>query len=117
MAAEIILPVLNVVLIVLRVINWVVLFWVLLSWVAFFASQTSFRWRYRSAFNILMQLNDIFSRMAHPFLKPFRRFLRRFDTAGIDWSPMLLWLTVILLEALIGGIQRAVLRATAPGLF
>lgn len=116
MAAEIVIPVLDVLVLVLRVINWVVLFWVVLSWAAFIASQTSFRWRYRSAYNILNQLNDIFSRMAHPFLKPFRRFLRRFDTAGIDWSPMLLWLTILLLQALVAGIERAILRASVPGM-
>ena len=97
-------PIVHVVLIVLDVINWVVLVWVILSWLAFFATQTSFRWKYRTAYNLLMQLNDIFSRMAHPFLRPFRRFLRRFDTAGIDWSPMLLWLSILLLRALITGV-------------
>jgi uncharacterized protein YggT (Ycf19 family) len=30
--------------------------------------------------------------MTRPFLRPFRRWLRRFDTGGIDWSPMLLLL-------------------------
>lgn len=97
-------PIVRVILIVLDVINWVVLAWVILSWLAFFAGQTSFRWRYRTAYNILNQLNDIFSRMAHPFLKPFRRFLRRFDTAGIDWSPLLLWLCILILRALVEGI-------------
>lgn len=105
-------PVVGVVLTVLEVINWLVLVWVILSWLAFFASQTSFRWKYRSAYNILVQLNDIFSRMAHPFLKPFRRFLRRFDTAGIDWSPMLLWLTILLLQALIRGVYGMLLTAS-----
>ena len=97
-------PIVNVILVVLGIINWVVLVWVILSWLAFFAAQTSFRWKHRGVYNILVQLNDIFSRMAHPFLRPFRRFLRRFDTAGIDWSPMLLWLTVLLLRALIEGL-------------
>lgn len=97
-------PIVRVILIVLDVINWVVLAWVILSWLAFFAAHTSFRWKYRGAYNILIQLNEIFARMAHPFLRPFRRFLRRFDTAGIDWSPMLLWLTVLLLRAVIEGL-------------
>ncbi len=97
-------PIVRVILIVLDVVNWVVLVWVVLSWLAFFAGQTSFRWRYRTAYNLLMQLNDIFSRMAHPFLKPFRRLLRRFDTAGIDWSPLLLWLSILILRAIVEGV-------------
>src|SRR5260370_1869682 len=93
-------PVLNVVFIVLGVIEGLVLVWVVLSWIVFFASQSSFRLRTRGAYTTLMQLNDIFSRMAWPFLKPFRRLMRRWDTAGIDWSPMLLWLSIYLLRAL-----------------
>ncbi len=107
--AALLAPFVRVLLIVLDVINWVVLVWVILSWLAFFASQTSFRWRYRTAYNLLVQLNDIFSRMAYPLLKPFRRFLRRFDTAGIDWSPLLLWLCILLLRALIEGVWNFLL--------
>lgn len=108
-AAVFLAPILRIVIIVLEVINWTVLVWVILSWVVFFASQSSFRWRHRSFFAVLLQLNDIFSRMAHPFLKPFRRFLRRFDTAGIDWSPLLLWLTILLLRALLEGLYGLIL--------
>ena len=107
--AALLAPFVRVLLIVLDVINWVVLVWVILSWLAFFASQTSFRWRYRTAYNLLVQLNDIFSRMAYPLLRPFRRFLRRFDTAGIDWSPLLLWLCILLLRALVEGIWGFIL--------
>lgn len=107
--AVLIAPVIRVLLVFLDVVNWVVLVWVLLSWLAFFAGQTSFRWRYRTAYNVLMQLNDILSRMAHPFLKPFRRLLRRFDTAGIDWSPLLLWLAIYLLRAIVEGVYSFIL--------
>ena len=108
-------PVLNVIFIVLDVIQWLVLVWVILSWVTFFASQSSsFRLRHRGAYHILMQLNDIFSRMAWPFLKPFRRLMRRWDTAGIDWSPMLLWLFILLLRALLEGLYRSILMSAAP---
>ncbi len=107
--AALVAPIFSVILIVLDVVNWVVLAWVIISWLAFFAAQTSFRWRYRTAYNILMQMNDIFGRMAYPFLRPFRKFLRRFDTAGIDWSPLLLWLTIILLRALVQGIYGFIL--------
>jgi uncharacterized protein YggT (Ycf19 family) len=91
----------RIVLTILSVIQWVVLVWVIISWLVFFASQTSFRWRYRGAYHVLEQLNDILGRMAWPFLRPFRRFLRRYDTAGIDWSPMLLWLAIWILTELL----------------
>ena len=107
--AAFVAPFIRVILYILDVINWVVLAWVIISWLAFFAAQTSFRWRYRTAYNILIQMNDILGRMAHPFLRPFRRFLRRFDTAGIDWSPLLLWLTIILVRALVQGIYGYIL--------
>src|SRR5216684_997232 len=84
--------------IVLQVIQWIVLVWVILSWVLFFASQTSFRWRYKGAYVILNQLNDIFSRMTHPFLRPFRRILPPHKTAGIDWSPLLLLLAIYIIR-------------------
>ena len=81
----------------------------ILSWILFFASQTSFRWRNRGAYHLLEQLNDIFSRMTWPFLRPIRRFLRRFDTAGIDWSPLLLLIAIYLIRALMEGLLRLIL--------
>src|SRR5207253_3019026 len=68
-------PLVEVLNIILSVILWIVFGWVILSWIVFFASQTSFRWRNRTAYNILMQLNEIFTRMAYPFVLPFRRIL------------------------------------------
>ena len=59
----------------LTVIEWIVVVWVVISWILFFASQTSFRWRYKSGYGILNQLNEIFSRMTYPFLRPFRKLL------------------------------------------
>src|SRR5947209_9857854 len=94
-------PFVDVLLIVLDLLQWTVFVWVIISWILFFASQSSMRWRYRGFYNVLNQLNDIFSRMTHPFLRPFRRFLRRFDTAGIDWSPLLLLLVIYLLRELV----------------
>jgi uncharacterized protein YggT (Ycf19 family) len=107
--AVLLAPIVQVVLIVLDVIQWTVFAWVILSWLLFFASQSSFRWRNRSAYNILVQLNDIFSRLAYPFLKPFRRLARRWDTAGIDWSPLMLWLAILLLRAIIQGVYSFIL--------
>jgi len=94
----ILVPFFNAFLIVLQVIEWIVLAWVVLSWVLFFASQTSFRWRNRGAYNILMQLDVIFTRMAYPFVRPFRRILPAHKTGGIDWSPMLLFLAIYLIR-------------------
>src|SRR5664279_4753712 len=86
--------------IVLEVIQWIVLVWVILSWVLFFASQTSFRWRYKGAYVILNQLNDIFTRMTSPFLRPFRRLVPPHKMGGIDWSPLLLLLAIYILRGL-----------------
>jgi uncharacterized protein YggT (Ycf19 family) len=97
-------PFIKVLLIVLDLLQWTVFVWVIISWILFFASQSSVRWRYRGFYNVLTQLNDIFSRMTYPFLRPFRRLLRRFDTAGIDWSPLLLLLVIYLLRLLIAAI-------------
>ena len=96
-----VMPFVRVVLMILSFIEWTVIIWVVLSWIVFFASQSSFRWRYRGVYTVLTQLNDIFSRITHPFLRPFRRLLRRFDTAGIDWSPLLLLLVIYLLRELV----------------
>jgi len=85
-----------------EVIWWVVIVWVIISWILFFASQTSFRWRNKAGYNILNQLNDIFGRMAYPFLKPFRRLLPPYKTAGIDWSPLLLLLAIFIIRRLLG---------------
>jgi uncharacterized protein YggT (Ycf19 family) len=94
-------PFVDVILLVLTIIEWTVFIWVVISWILFFASQSSFRWRNRGLYNLLQQLNDIFTRMTYPFLRPFRRLLRRFDTAGIDWSPLLLLLFIYLLRRLV----------------
>ncbi len=101
-----VIPFVNVLLIVLDILQWTVFVWVIISWILFFASQSSFRWRYRGFYNVLNQLNDIFSRITYPFLRPFRRLLRRVDTAGIDWSPLLLLLVIYLIRGLLAAILR-----------
>jgi uncharacterized protein YggT (Ycf19 family) len=102
-------PILQVVFWILSFIIWTVFIWVILSWILFFASQTSFRWRNRGFYNLLTQLNDIFTRMTYPLLRPFRRLTRRWDTAGIDWSPLLLLLAIYLIRALIIGLWNLIL--------
>lgn len=78
----------------LSALVWFVFVWVILSWVVFIMSQTSFRWRHRGAFNILFQINDMFTRVTNPILKPFRRLLPPWRTGGVDVSPMLLFLVI-----------------------
>ncbi len=95
--------------IVLEVIQWIVLVWVILSWVLFFASQTSFRWRYKSAYVILNQLNDIFTRMTSPFLRPFRRLVPPHKMGGIDWSPLLLLLAIYILRGVLSYLFTAMI--------
>lgn len=95
--------------IVLEVIQWIVLVWVILSWVLFFASQTSFRWRYKGAYVILNQLNDIFTRMTSPFLRPFRRLVPPHKMGGIDWSPLLLLLAIYILRGVLAYLFTAMI--------
>lgn len=110
-------PFVSVLLIILEVIQWIVIVWVIISWLLFFASQTSFRWRYRGAFNVLEQLNDIFTRMTYPFLAPIRRWLRRVNTAGIDWSPLILLLIIYLIQSLVVAGYAAISAPPPPELY
>jgi uncharacterized protein YggT (Ycf19 family) len=102
-------PIFTVLYVVLGFLQWLILIWVILSWILFFARQSKFRWRYRGFFNVLEQLDDIFSRMTYPFLRPFRRMLRNVNTAGIDWSPLLLILAIILLRGILAAVHGAIL--------
>ena len=95
--------------ILLSVIQWAVIVWVIISWLLFFAAQTSFRWRYKAAFGILNQLNEIFSRMTYPFLRPFRKILPPWKTAGIDWSPLMLLLVIFIIRGLLGYLYGLIL--------
>lgn len=91
---------------VLDILQWVIFAWVILSWILFFLRNSKFRWRYRQLFAVLEQVNDIFERMTRPFLRPIRRWLRRFDTAGIDWSPMVLVLIIWIVRQLLAALAR-----------
>jgi uncharacterized protein YggT (Ycf19 family) len=86
---------------ILDAIQWLVFVWVILSWIIFFMRQSQFRWRHRQLYGVLEQLNDIFERMTLPFLRPIRRMLRKVNTAGIDWSPLVLLLIIYILRELL----------------
>ena len=97
---------------ILSILQWTVFVWVILSWILFFLHNSKFRWRHRQFYGVLEQLNDIFERMTRPFLRPIRRWLRRFDTAGIDWSPLVLMLLIWLLRELLAAVARRILLGT-----
>jgi uncharacterized protein YggT (Ycf19 family) len=107
--APFIRPFFEALLLILSVIEWTILVWVILSWILFFLRQSSFRWRYRKLHTVLEQINDLLTRMTHPFLRPIRRMLRRFDTAGIDWSPLVLLLFIFILRGLLSAAYGAIL--------
>src|SRR5215212_8380563 len=90
---------------ILVVLQWTIFVWVILSWILFFLRNSQFRWRHRQFYGTLETLNDLFERMTRPFLRPIRRWLRRFDTAGIDWSPMVFVLLVWLVREILRAIQ------------
>ena len=93
----------------LAIIRWFILVWVILSWIVFLTSNTSFRWRYRSAFSILSQLNEFFSRAASPILWPFRKILPPHKTGGVDFSPILLLLAIYFLETFLRNLVGPIL--------
>jgi uncharacterized protein YggT (Ycf19 family) len=99
---------------VLDILQWLILLWVILSWVLFFTRQSKFRWRYRGFYGLLEQLNDIFERMTRPFLRPIRRWMRRWDTAGVDWSPLILILLIWITRQLLAVVARRLILTAAP---
>lgn len=108
---EFVLIALNTLDVILRILQWLIFVWVILSWVLFFLRNSQFRWRHRGFYGILEQLNDLFERMTRPFLRPIRRWLRRFDTAGIDWSPMVLVLIILVLRQVLFAVMRRLILA------
>ena len=94
-------PFFDTILLILWIIEWIVVVWVIISWIIFLLSHTSFRWRHPGGYRFLETLNDIFGRMTLPFLRPIRRRLRRFNTAGIDWSPLILLVIIFFVRGML----------------
>jgi len=84
--------ILDIVLIVLNLYTWVVILGAILSWLIAFGVVNIRNDLVRSAWNIFLALTE-------PFLRPIRNFLP--NTGGIDLSPIVLLLGVMLLERII----------------
>lgn len=97
---------LNVLDLILSILQWIVFVWVLLSWILFFLRNSQWRWRHRQFYGVLEQLDDIAERMTRPFLRPIRRWMRRMDTAGIDWSPMVLIILIFVMRSILAAVAR-----------
>jgi len=84
--------ILDIVLIVLNLYTWVVILGAILSWLIAFGVVNIRNDFVRAAWNMFLALTE-------PFLKPIRNFLP--NTGGIDLSPIVLLLGVMLLERII----------------
>jgi YggT family protein len=84
--------ILDIVLIVLNLYTWVVILGAILSWLIAFGVVNIRNDLVRSAWNLFLALTE-------PFLRPIRNFLP--NTGGIDLSPIVLLLGVMLLERII----------------
>jgi YggT family protein len=84
--------ILDIVLIVLNLYTWVVILGAILSWLIAFGVVNIRNDLVRTAWNLFLALTE-------PFLRPIRNFLP--NTGGIDLSPIVLLLGVMLLERII----------------
>jgi YggT family protein len=84
--------VLDIVLVVLNLYTWVVILGAILSWLIAFGVVNIRNELVRSAWNLFLALTE-------PFLRPIRNVLP--STGGIDLSPIVLLLGIMLLERII----------------
>lgn len=84
--------VLDIVLLVLDLYTWVVIAGAILSWLIAFGVVNIRNDFVRSAWNLFLALTE-------PFLRPIRNFLP--STGGIDISPIILLLAVMLIQRII----------------
>ncbi len=84
--------VLDIILIVLNLYTWVVILGAILSWLIAFGVVNIRNDVVRAAWNLFLALTE-------PFLRPIRNFLP--STGGIDLSPIVLLLAIMLIERII----------------
>jgi YggT family protein len=84
--------ILDIILIVLNLYTWVVILGAILSWLIAFGVVNIRNDFVRAAWNLFLALTE-------PFLRPIRKYLPA--TGGIDLSPIILLLGVMLLERII----------------
>ncbi len=84
--------ILDIVLVVLNLYTWVVIIGAILSWLIAFGVVNMRNDLVRAAWNLFLALTE-------PFLRPIRNFLQ--STGGIDLSPIVLLLGIMLLERII----------------
>ena len=84
--------ILDIVLVVLNLYTWVVIIGAILSWLIAFGVVNMRNDLVRAAWNLFLALTE-------PFLRPIRNFLP--STGGIDLSPIVLLLGIMLLERII----------------
>jgi YggT family protein len=84
--------ILDIILIVLNLYTWVVILGAILSWLIAFGVVNIRNDLVRSAWNLFLALTE-------PLLRPIRNFLP--STGGIDLSPIVLLLGVMLVERII----------------
>jgi YggT family protein len=84
--------VLDIVLIILNLYTWVVILGAILSWLIAFGVVNIRNDLVRAAWNLFLALTE-------PFLRPIRNFLP--STGGVDLSPIVLLLGIMLLQRII----------------
>jgi YggT family protein len=84
--------ILDIVLVVLNLYTWVVIIGAILSWLIAFGVVNMRNDLVRAAWNLFLALTE-------PFLRPIRNVLP--STGGIDLSPIVLLLGIMLLERII----------------
>lgn len=95
----ILLPILNVLHIILNMYLWVIFVTVIMSWLTAFGIINPY-----SQFVKLVQ--DFLGRLTEPFLQPIRRILP--NLGGLDLSPLVLILAVILISDILSRVQAAI---------
>jgi YggT family protein len=84
--------ILDIVMVVLNLYTWVIIAGAILSWLIAFGVVNIRNDFVRAVWNLFLALTD-------PFLRPIRNFLP--NTGGIDISPIILLLAVMLIERII----------------